>query len=109
MPCCTRRFSFVEGIESLIRTQARVTPADAAESSSGQAAFQARASRVIYLPSPGREFGLVRAAGNVARSLATIREIEQNLAAGQSMSESLLEAPRRIDCGDRCAKLVAGN
>jgi len=40
---------------------------------------------------------------------ASIREIEQDFAAGQSMSKSLLKASRRIDCGDRCAKLVAGN
>src|SRR6266404_8487128 len=41
---------------------------------------------------------------------ASIREkIEQDFAAGQSMSKSLLEASRRIDCGDRCPKLVAGN
>jgi hypothetical protein len=41
--------------------------------------------------------------------LAYIRKIEQDFAAGQSMSKSLLKASRRIDCGDRCAKLVAGN
>jgi NAD(P)-dependent dehydrogenase (short-subunit alcohol dehydrogenase family) len=31
--------------------------------------------------------------------LVSIREIEQDLAAGQSMSESLLKAPRRIASG----------
>ena len=30
-------------------------------------------------------------------------------AAGQSMSKRLLKASRRIDGGDRCAKLVAGH
>jgi hypothetical protein len=43
------------------------------------------------------------------RALASIREIEQDFATDQSMSKSLVKASRRIDCGDRCAKLVAGN
>src|SRR5258708_27197318 len=43
------------------------------------------------------------------RRVTPIHEIEQDFSAGQSMSQSLVKASCRIDCGDRCAKLVAGN
>src|SRR5258707_13752631 len=44
-----------------------------------------------------------------AAALASTPKIEQDFAAGQGMSKSLLKASCRIDLGDPCSKLAAGN
>src|SRR5258708_25382876 len=43
-----------------------------------------------------------------AAALASIRKIEQDFAAGQGISKSLLKASCRINCGQRCPNVATG-